>query len=229
MLNIQLQNSDSDKQKKEIEEKIQYWRVELNNIQEEKNRNKTLFRKRLIDEEELDGEIARLTSLENKANSEIKRLESLISDYYSSEGLTYDLMQKYYWDADFEKKKSLVNEYLQKVVTYRVDQTDFDITEHNGTAYINNEKERKIRIVRTDNFPKPVVNGVIYYVEIYTYLKQEPIKAVISSARGINFSPKGLKYDENTKKYSSGESPLVYNIETRTVFLDSSKLELAEE
>lgn len=220
---MQSRKLDSSKEKIEMEKKVQYWQMELNNIIEEKRRNRVLFRKRHIDDVEYDREDVRLTRLANEADSEIKRLEMAIQDYTSPDLKIDLLMKKYYWDANFEAKKSMVKEYLQKVVSYRVNKINFDITEHYRTYYVHNAKTGKIRIMKADNFQEPVVNGVIYYVEIFTYFKKDPIKAIISSARGINFSPQGLKYNEEMKRYSAGESPMVYDIETRTVSLNSSQ------
>jgi len=220
---MQSRKLDSSKEKAAMEKRMKYWQVQIDNLNDEKQRNINLYRKRHIDEDAYDKEYSRLTRLVNEADSEIKRLELAIQDYISANIKSDQLMKKYYWNTNFEAKKSMVKEYLQKVVCYRVNKINFDITKHYRTYYVHNEKDGKIRIMKADNFREPVVNGVIYYVEIFTYLQNDPIKAIISSARGINFSQAGWKYNSQTKKYSAGGSALVYNIQTRTVSLNNPR------
>lgn len=224
IVSMQSRKFDSSKEKAVMEKRIKYWQVEVDSLKDEQKRNISLFRKRHIEEDEYDKEYSRITRLINEADSEIKRLGMSIQDYSKANINADQLMKKYYWDTSFEVKKNMVEDYLQKVVCYRVDKINFDITEHYRTYYLHNAKDGKIRIMKSDNFREPVVHGVIYYVEIFTYLQQDPIKAIVSSARGINFSPTGLIYDKQTKKYSSAGGRLVYDINSRTVSLNSPQI-----
>jgi site-specific DNA recombinase len=221
---MQSRKFDSSKEKVAMEKRKKYWQVQKDNFNDEKQRNINLYRKRHIDENVYDKEHSRLTNLMNNADSEIKRLEIAIQDFATANTKSDQLMKKYYWDTNFIAKQSMVKEYLQKVVCYRVNNINFDITEYYRTYYEHNSRTGKIRIIKADNFREPVVNGVIYYVEIFTYFQKDPIKAIVSSARDINFSPQGLKYNKETKKYTAGESPLVYDIKTRTISLNNSQL-----
>lgn len=229
IVTMQSRKFDSSEEKTAMEKRIKYWHVEIDSLRDEQKRNISLFRKRHIEEDEYDKEYSRINRMVNEADSEIKRLEMSLQDYSKINIKIDQLMKKYYWDTSFEVKKNMIEDYLQKVVCYRVDKINFDITKHHRTYYVHNAKTGKIRIMKSNDFREPIVNGVIYYAEIFTYLQKEPIKAVMSSARGINFSPQRVLFDEKTKRYSAGESPLMYDAETRSVSLKDTDLHIVGE
>lgn len=206
ILTAQIRKSNSKKQKEETEIKIQYWKDEIERLNKEKNRSLTLFKKGLIEEDELDKDITRITNNTNNADSEIKRLELVFKDYSTPKGLTHDLMKKYYWSSDFQTRRSLVDEYIQKIVAYKVKHIDFDITQHYSTYYEDAGDGKHINVMKNDNFQKSTGREIIFYVEVFTYLQKEPQRVLMSSISGMNFLSERLNYDIESRTISLGPS-----------------------
>lgn len=198
-LSLAFKKENLDAKRIELNKKLEYWDKEKNTATKEKKNQTRMFAKGYIDEEELDSEMSKIMSRMNEAESAIMEIEKSLKRLQSSQKTFKEMILQYSTDADFATKRSLVEEYVQRIRVFKVDKIDFDINKIHTIELNWKDKEN---IVQNINFVKPKKNEVIWYVEIWPFDEINPIKTLITSASGTNFVSSGLKFNKESRLIS---------------------------
>lgn len=193
----QIRNKEAESEASQAKTQIEYWKKIIGEITKEIDQNIKLFRKSYIADEEFEKEMSLLNRKKNEADSEIQRLKVFLSEYNSPKQAAIEILKNMYWNSEFKTRRALIEDYLLKIVIYRVSKLDFDIKEHYQTYISDKSDGEHILILKGPNFQEPGKKAVLWYVEIFMKNKREPIKCLMSgSQKEINFISSELNYNK---------------------------------
>ena len=183
------------KEKEELNKKIEYWNIEKDSAIKEKNRVLTLFKKGFIDESEMESDFGKINKKINESNTEILRLSNLLQKIEVPEESFIEVMKKYYWNSDFATRRTFVEKYIEKIKVYKVKIIDFDLNKISNIVY-EDGGNNTISVVTKKGFQKPKKNEVLWYVEVFAFNKDIPIKIFMTSGTDTNYMSPDLEFDK---------------------------------
>jgi DNA invertase Pin-like site-specific DNA recombinase len=192
-----IKKENSEGKKAELLKKIDYWNKEKDSLTKEQNKIKTLFIKGFINDEEMETELSKLIAKINEADSEIAGFKKALNHLQEPKILPVDLLKRNYLNADFATKRTFVEEYVQRIKVYKVENVDIDLGKISWSevSWYDN-KPKKI------TFNQPKKNEVIWYVELWAYDDPEPHLILMTSASGTNYLNYHLDFKKNTRSIS---------------------------
>jgi len=181
----------------ELRKKIEYWKGEIDTLKQEQDKITKVFIKGRISEEKYDSEYGILLIRINDANSEISRFKKILSNIETPKD--YNIIEKYYLNADFATKREFVEQNVQRIKAYKVEKVEFDLSNIAVPEMDWNDDKIPVKITR---FKEPKKNEVIWYVELWSFDEIDPIVTLISSASGTNFTNSKLQFRKESRSIS---------------------------
>jgi DNA invertase Pin-like site-specific DNA recombinase len=196
-----ISKGSAKQEQEDIKKQIDYWQKQKDLAEKERIRVLSLFKKGFTVEEELEKDYAVIHRKMSEANTEIFKLNNSLKNIDEPKGLTADIMKKYYWYSDFLTKRSFVEEYVQRIKTYKVEKIDFDLTLQKYYFY-EDRGDNMISVMKKHGTKQPKKNEVIWYVEIFAFNYPKPIKALMTSATKTNFVKSTLSFNKELRSIS---------------------------
>ncbi|NJO91275.1 MAG: recombinase family protein [Chloroflexia bacterium] len=179
--------SEGEEKEEDKVGQIEFYRREIETLNAKKKSSAKLFVDNYIDEESLKQVHDQIRNDIIIAENSIRKLQNEIELFKEP-----DISKKFRdlaANTDFSVRRDLIQQYVDHIKIWNVSVCNIDFTKHSvyetipGTVKV---KQKRLGV--------PHNNEKIIYVEIYTLLRDSPVKCVMSNVSRINLVHKGLTF-----------------------------------